>query len=157
MSTEHNKTQHSTTEHDDTERNKAVIRTFVEAINTKNYDLFGTVFADDATITFSGATMACGPAAASELAAGWSAIFPDWHIDLLDLVGEDDKVVARMPWTGTQQGPVLDLPATGRSVEVDEMILFRFVDGHVVQAWEIWDEATMRRQLTNTGHEQKSA
>jgi len=54
---------------------------------------------------------------------------------------------AWMPWTGTQQGPLVDLPATGRRVEVDEMIMFRLVDGLVVEAREVWDEATMRRQL----------
>jgi steroid delta-isomerase-like uncharacterized protein len=129
--------------------NKAVIRTFVEAVNTKNHDLFSQVFAADATITFSGATMACDPAAARELAAGWTAVFPDWHLDLLDLVADGDKVFARLPWTGTQQGPLLDLPATGRCVTVDEMILFRFVDGLVAEAWEVWDESTMRRQLTD--------
>ena len=90
--------------------------------------------------------MACDPAAARELATGWVAVFPDWHIDLLDLLAEGDSVVARMPWTGTQQGPLLDLPATGRRVEVDEMILFQLRDRVVVQAWEVWDEATMRRQ-----------
>jgi steroid delta-isomerase-like uncharacterized protein len=133
----------STTQH------KTVVRTFVEAINRRDYDRFHEVFALDATITFSGATMPCHPDAARELAAGWVAVFPDWHIDLLDLVAEDDKVVARMPWTGTQQGPLLDLPATGRRVEVDEMIMFRVVDRLIVEAWEVWDEATMRRQLTN--------
>jgi steroid delta-isomerase-like uncharacterized protein len=131
-----------------TDSNKAVIRTFVEAVNTKNHDLFRQVFAADATITFSGETMACDPEAARELAAGWNAVFPDWHIDLLELVAEGDKVFARLPWTGTQHGPLLDLPATGRRVAVDEMILFRFVDGLVAEAWEVWDEATMRRQLT---------
>jgi hypothetical protein len=30
------------------------------------------------------------------------------------------------------------------------MILFRFDNGLVTQAWEVWDEATMRRQLQDT-------
>jgi hypothetical protein len=28
------------------------------------------------------------------------------------------------------------------------MMLFRFVEGLVAEAWEVWDEVTMRRQLT---------
>ncbi|HKN43265.1 MAG TPA: ester cyclase [Propionibacteriaceae bacterium] len=46
---------------------------------------------------------------------------------------------------GDSFGPVtrpfllLDLPATGRRVEIDEMIMFRVVDGLVVEAWEVWD------------------
>jgi predicted ester cyclase len=132
-----------------TKEQKAVVRTFVEAVNSRDYDRFGEVFAREATISFSGVTMPCHPDAARELAVGWVAVFPDWHVDLLELVAEDDKVVAWMPWTGTQQGPLVDLQATGRRVEVDEMIMFRLVDGLVVEAREVWDEATMRRQLVD--------
>jgi steroid delta-isomerase-like uncharacterized protein len=109
---------------------------------------FSQVFAEDAKLTFSGNTMACDPRAARQLAEGWLTVFPDWHINLLDVVAEEDKVVLRMRWGGTQSAPVLDLPATGRVVEVDEMIVFQIADGLVVEGWEIWDEATMRRQLT---------
>jgi len=34
-----------------------------------------------------------------------------------------------------------DLPATGRRVEIDEMIMVRVVDGVIVEAWEVWDAA----------------
>ena len=127
---------------------KAVIRRFVDAVNSRHFDLFHQVFAPDATITFSGATMACDPQAAREIASGWLSVFPDWHLDLVDVVAEDDQVFARVPWTGTQHGAFLDLPPTGKTVHVDEMILFRFDGTLVVEAWEVWDEATMRRQLT---------
>lgn len=51
----------------------------------------------------------------------------------------------------TQRGPLLDPPVTGRRVEVDQMILFRLVDGLVVEAWEIWDEATMHQRASGPG------
>jgi predicted ester cyclase len=89
------------------ESNKDVVRSFVEAWNTKDLDRF----------------------------------------ELLDLVAEGDKVVARMPFRGTHIGPILDLPPTGRSVHVSEMVIFRIVDGKIVEAWEEYDEAGMRRQL----------
>jgi hypothetical protein len=52
-----------------------------------------------------------------------------------------------LPWTGTQLGPLLDLPVTDRHVEVDETILFRLVDGLVGRGMEDLGEATTRRQL----------
>lgn len=131
-----------------TDDSKALARRFVDAINTRSLDRFSEVFADDAKLTFSGATMPCDPSAARQLAESWLVVFPDWQIDLLDVVAEDDKVVVRMQWTGTHSAPVFDLPATGRIVRVDEMIVFRVADGRFVDGWELWDEATMRRQLT---------
>ena len=63
-----------------------------------------------------------------------------------------------MPYTGTQTGPALDIPATGRKVRVSEIVIFRVVGDKIVEAWEVYDEYWMRRQLgvlsgapTNTG------
>jgi steroid delta-isomerase-like uncharacterized protein len=126
---------------------EAVARRFVDAINSRCLDQFDTVFAADATLTFSGNTMPCDPDAARELAEGWLAVFPDWHIDLLDAIADGDKVAVRLRWSGTQSAPVLDVPVTGRKVHVDEMLFFRVADGLIVDGWEVWDEATMRRQL----------
>jgi len=131
-----------------TDEAKALARRFVDTVNTRRLEQFSRVFAAHAKLTFSGTRMACDPRAARQLAKGWLAVFPDWHINLLDVVAEEDKVVLRIRWTGTQAAPVLDLPVTGRVVEVDEMIVFRIAGGLVVEGWEIWDEATMRRQLT---------
>jgi len=78
----------------------------------------------------------------------WVGGFPDYTFELLDLVAEGDRVVARMPWTGTHTGPVLDLPPSGRRVSVDEIVIFRVAGGRIVEAWEVWDEHAMRRQLT---------
>jgi predicted ester cyclase len=52
-----------------------------------------------------------------------------------------------MPFSGTQTGPVLDLAASGRSVQVSEIVIFRIADGKIVEAWEEYDEFGMRRQL----------
>jgi predicted ester cyclase len=127
---------------------KAVAQRFVDAINGRCLDRFDTVFAADATLTFAGNTMPCDPDAARELAEGWLAVFPDWHIDLLETVAERDKVAVRLRWSGTQSAPVLDLPITSRQVQVDEMLFFQVTNGLVADGWEVWDEATMRRQLT---------
>ena len=43
------------------QEHKAVIRRFVNAVNSRQFDLFRQVLAPSATITFSGATIACDP------------------------------------------------------------------------------------------------
>jgi steroid delta-isomerase-like uncharacterized protein len=130
-----------------TEQNKAVVRAFVEAWNARDLNRFDDLMGEDARLTVGGATISCDPAATRAIAEHWLAGLPDYRFELLDLIAEGDKVVARMPFTGTQTGPVLDIPATGRSVRVTEIVIFRIADGRIVEAWEEYDEMGMRRQL----------
>ena len=57
-------------------------------------------------------------------------------------------VAALMPFSGTHVGQVLDLPPTGKTVRMSEMVFFRIADGKIVEASESWDEHGMRRQLS---------
>ena len=129
------------------ESNKDVVRSFVDAWNTKDLDRFDALMAESCQLTVGEATISCSPAATRAIAAQWIAAFPDYRFELLDLVAEGDKVAARMPFRGTHFGPILDLAPTGRSVHVSAMVIFRIVDGKIVEAWEEYDEAGMRRQL----------
>jgi steroid delta-isomerase-like uncharacterized protein len=130
-----------------TEANKAVVRSFVEAWNTKNLDRFDALMADDATLTVGSSTISCSPTATRAIAEHWIAGFPDYRFDIVHLIAEGDMVAALMPFSGTHRGPVLDLPPTGRAVRVNEMVFFRIKDGKIVEAWEQWDEYSMRQQL----------
>jgi steroid delta-isomerase-like uncharacterized protein len=129
------------------EENKAVVRSFVSAWNEKDFDRFDDLMADDAILTVGGSTVSCSPAATRAIADHWVNGFPDYRFELIHLVAEGDLVAALMPFSGTQVGAVLDLPATGRTVRVSEMVFFRIRDGKIVEAWEEWDEHGMRRQL----------
>lgn len=43
-----------------------------------------------------------GPAGAKQFVGGLHRRFPDIHVDILDLIAEDDRVVGRNQWTGTE-------------------------------------------------------
>jgi SnoaL-like polyketide cyclase len=47
------------------------------------------------------------------------AAFPDWHQQIIELVAEDDTVVARFRCTGTHLGPWQDLLPTSRTMSID--------------------------------------
>jgi len=68
-------------------------------------------------------------------------------MELLDLIQEGDLVAARVRYSGTHRGTWFGIPPTGRSIEVDEMMFFRFESGRLVEAWEVDDQLTMRTQL----------
>lgn len=75
------------------------------------------------------------------------AAFPDWRQELVQLVAEDDTVVARFRCTGTQLGDWQGVAATGRTMKVDEVYFFRFADGQVAGMWGVEDTWTRMRQL----------
>jgi predicted ester cyclase len=129
------------------EANKAVVRAFVESWNSGDLDRLGNLMDEACTLTVSGQTMSMGPSATRQNAEYWRGAFPDWHFELLDLIAEGDKVVAYIPYMGTQTGQALDIPPTGRKVRVSEIVIFKVVGGKIVEAWEVYDEYWMRRQL----------
>jgi predicted ester cyclase len=58
--------------------------------------------------------------------------FPDVRMDIVDLIAEGDKVVGRFHCSGTNLGPLRGNPPTGRRFErVDEVYIFRIVDGRI--------------------------
>jgi predicted ester cyclase len=74
--------------------------------------------------------------------------FPDVRMDILDLIAEGDKVVGRFHCSGTNLGPWRGDPPTGRRFErVDEVYIFRIVDGRIAEAWGLEDTASRERQL----------
>ncbi|HKD97523.1 MAG TPA: ester cyclase [Micromonosporaceae bacterium] len=129
------------------ETKKAVVRSFVEAWNTRDFDRFATLMGDDAVLHVAGGQVSCSPAGTRAIAQEWTTAFPDWRFQLLDVIAEGDRVVAHMPYSGSHRGAVLGVDATGRSCTVDEIVIFRVADGKIAEAWEVYDEAGMWRQL----------
>jgi steroid delta-isomerase-like uncharacterized protein len=127
--------------------NKQLVRSFVEAWNARDLDRFDSLMSESCRLTVGGDTIRGSPGATRAIAEHWLAGFPDYRFELLELIAEGDKVAARMPFTGTHTGPVLDLPPTGRPVRVTEIVIFRIADGKIVEAWEEYDELGLRRQL----------
>ena len=103
--------------------------------------------ADDAVLHVSGGDLSCNPAGTRAIAEEWTTAFPDWRFELLTLLAEDDRVVAHVPYSGTHRGAIVGIQPTGASCVVDEIVIFRLADGKIAEAWEVFDEAGMWRQL----------
>jgi predicted ester cyclase len=127
--------------------NKDIVRAFVAAWNERDFDRFDTLMGPGATLSVGGITVPCDPAGTRAIAEQWTTAFPDWRFDLLGLIAEGDRVVAHMPYSGTFTHPINDVASTGRSARVDEMVIFRIADNKIAEAWEIYDECGMWRQL----------
>jgi predicted ester cyclase len=75
--------------------------------------------------------------------------FPDFRMEVVDVVAEGDKVVGYFKCSGTHQGEWRGHPPTGRRFEdVDEVYIFRVEDGKLASALAVVeDNLTRLRQL----------
>jgi predicted ester cyclase len=69
-------------------------------------------------------------------------------MEIVDLIGEADRVVARFRCSGTHLGAWQGHPATGRRfTQIAEVYFFRLRDGRITHAWGIEDTYTRMNQL----------
>ncbi|PNY82759.1 ester cyclase [Deinococcus koreensis] len=76
------------------------------------------------------------------------AAFPDLHFEIQHLMADGEIVAMNSVMTGTHLGPMRDLPATGRPVQVRHMHFVRVVEGRGTELWHLWDTPGLMRQLT---------
>ena len=130
-----------------TEQNKHVIRGFVAAWNDRDFDAFDRLMGEGAILAVGGVEVPCDPGGTRAIAEEGTTAFPDWRFELRALIADGALVAAHMPYEGTFERPLYGVPPTGKFAHVDEMVIFRVVDGKIVGAWEVYDEAGMWRQL----------
>ena len=77
--------------------------------------------------------------------------FPDQRYDILEMVAEGDRLVVRWRMTGTHQGdlagPTMTIPATGKSIDIWGMSMYRIQDGMAEEIWESFDMMEFLGQL----------
>jgi predicted ester cyclase len=80
--------------------------------------------------------------------APFLASFSDLDMEIVDLIGENDKVAALFLCSGTHSGEWLGHPPTGRRFHrVAEVYFFQFTDGRISNAWGLEDTFRRLRQL----------
>jgi steroid delta-isomerase-like uncharacterized protein len=131
-----------------TAQNKDTVREFIDGLFTK-----GDLGATDAYLAedfinhdppFGVPADRDGMRAAGQM---MRAGFPDWHSELHDLIAEGDLVVERFTASGTHRGEVMGVPATGRTVSLPGINIFRLREGWIVERWGRLDDLGFLRQL----------
>ena len=74
--------------------------------------------------------------------------FPDARRTIEDLWGAEDKVVLRITTRARHGGVFNGIPATGRSVCVSAIVIYRFAGAKIVESWGEIDFAGLWRELT---------
>jgi steroid delta-isomerase-like uncharacterized protein len=73
--------------------------------------------------------------------------FPRYELIAEDLVAEDDKVVVRFTLRGVHLGEFMGIPATGKTVAVPGIIIYRINEGKIVEHWMQMDSVMLLQQL----------
>ena len=117
-----------------TAENKAVMRRFVEFINTGNESLAEELIAPDAIFHVPGRPEPMrGPAGYLAVIGMMRSGFPDIQWTLEEMIAEDDKVAARFTMRGTHQGLFFGVPPTGKPIALQAMNFYRLSGGQFVE------------------------
>jgi predicted ester cyclase len=73
---------------------------------------------------------------------------PDFHLTIEKSFANDDHAALVLRCTGTHTGePLIDVPATGKPVELVTINLYRFEEGKIAESWQMPDAAGLMRQV----------
>lgn len=75
------------------------------------------------------------------------AAIPDFHMEVVALVEQDEHVFVHWRMTGTHRGPLLGIEATGRPLSIDGMDHFVLRDGAVVSNFVVFDQMQYARGI----------
>ena len=121
---------------------------WIDGLNRGEVSEAEKVFAADCVIHINGSPDPnLSVAGLQQMVAGLLAAFPDLRFTIEDQFAAGDKVAIRWVAEGTNSAPFGNVPASGRRVRVNGLILDRVADGKVVERWEQWDQAGMMQQL----------
>jgi steroid delta-isomerase-like uncharacterized protein len=126
----------------------ASMRRFFEMVNSGDIDRVADLLADDFVEHEELPGMPTGREGTRQLFKMMAAAFPDMNWDPQDILVDGDKAVARVRFTGTNDGEFMGMPATGKSVSVQVIDIVRFdEDGLACEHWGVFDQMGMMTQL----------
>lgn len=73
--------------------------------------------------------------------------FPDLQFNIKDLVVQENKASLAWIGRGTHQGKVMNIPPTGRKIEIWGTSFFTIHNGQITYSLHIWDVAGLLRSL----------
>jgi len=131
-----------------TEENKAMVRRFIEEVfNQRNVDAIDTFMSSDYVDHVVPPGVPPTREGFKQFAGVFLAAFPDFQYTIEDDIAEGDRVMQRLSASGTQQGEVMGIPATGKHATWSEMHIGRVAGGKIAEHWGNIDQLSMLQQL----------
>jgi steroid delta-isomerase-like uncharacterized protein len=126
---------------------------FAATLSAHDIDGFAALFADN-YVNHQKSAAAPPPATGVTPKQGSVAFFaarlkgiPDLKVTIEVLVATEDHVAASFVYTGTHQGVLFGVPATGKSLRFTSCDIFRVADGKIAEHWGMGDIAGVLAQI----------
>jgi predicted ester cyclase len=121
---------------------------FIDLWSRGNIDTIDDIYSDAFEAHYHHPPMwGAGKAGVKTLVLSVRSAFPDYCERVLDLLEEEDRIAVRIRITGTNLGPLGTTEPTGRSVDFEEIIIFRLEHGKVREQWGVPDMLALYEQL----------
>ena len=120
---------------------------FDNVLNRQDVSASSQILSPDHVAHFAGMPGPLNLAALQDVARGYFAAFPNFHLAPQDVIADGDRVAVRWTWSGTHRGEFMGIPATGRDVEGAGMGIYHVVDGRISEQWITEDMSLLAQQL----------
>jgi steroid delta-isomerase-like uncharacterized protein len=120
---------------------------FVETFNTNRLEEGEQDYAPNGYSEEIGTNRRFTPAEATENARAWKAAFPDAHGTITSKIVDGNRGAAEIVWRGTNQGPLMGQPATGKPVTVRAVVIIETNGSNITRSSHYIDVASMMAQL----------
>ena len=129
-----------------TATNKAIVRQYVQQmLNGGQYDHVEEFMSEN--VELHGTGLPAGLEPLKQWFTMFHAAFPDQRTTIDELVAEEDKVVLHATVSGTHQGELEGIPATGKSITQTSITIFRLANGKIAEGWYVSDHLKLMQQL----------
>jgi len=130
------------------EQNKAIVRRFyTEVVGKGDLSRIEVFIAPDYVDHAAGPEAGRGPAVMRAHLQALRQTFPDFTLQIEDIIAEDDRVVTRVSGRGTHRGEWQRINPTEAVIHVRGINIDRVVDGRIVEHWVEADTMDMLCQM----------
>ena len=120
--------------HTNTEANKETVKRYPKAVAAGDFDVIRELCTDD-VVNHAPLGEPRGHEALIAYERPIHEAFPNFEVTVEDLVAEGDRVAMRITIRATHEGPVMDIDPTGATVEFENYVFHRMVDGRIAERW----------------------
>jgi predicted ester cyclase len=133
----------------DKEQAKALVEGIYEAFNSRDLDRLDTLFDSEYEDHSAGVPFPTpfNLQTLKDLLNMYFTAFPDGRFSVSDVMSDGDKLAWQDRFTGTHQGELMGIPATGCKVDVSGMSMGEIRNGKAYRHWSVFDNMGMMQQL----------
>ena len=126
--------------------NEAVVLRYLDVINNGDYTRLEQLVAEGCT-NHDPVNEASDREGIRDIIRKYRAGFSDLRLNCDDLFSSGDRVAYRWSWSGTHDGELEGIAATGKAVGGTGITISRVSDGQIQQMWVNWDALGLMRKL----------